>query len=173
MVTGLPSRASYSFSKSPCCSGKIFSRAASLSSTVSEQIISRNASILLPSKNICSVRQRPIPSAPSSLAFAASLGVSALVRTCNLLYLSAHAMILPNSPAMVASTVGIMPSQILPVEPSIDSQSPSWYSFPARTNFLFASSIMISEQPDTQQVPIPRATTAAWLVIPPRTVRIP
>ena len=32
---------------------------------------------------------------------------------------------------------------------------------------------MISEQPDTQQVPIPRATTAAWEVIPPRTVRIP
>ena len=32
---------------------------------------------------------------------------------------------------------------------------------------------MISERPDTQQVPIPRATTAACDVIPPRTVRIP
>ena len=31
----------------------------------------------------------------------------------------------------------------------------------------------MSPQPDTQHVPIPRATTAAWLVIPPRTVRIP
>ena len=38
-------------------------------------------SILSPSKNICSVRQRPIPSAPSSRAFLASAGVSALVRT--------------------------------------------------------------------------------------------
>ena len=40
-------------------------------------------------------------------------------------------------------------------------------------NFLLASSIAISPHPDTQQVPIPLATTAAWLVIPPLTVRIP
>ena len=52
-------------------------------------------------------------------------------------------------------------------------QSPSWYSFPASVNFLLASSIAMSPQPDTQHVPIPRATTAAWDVIPPRTVRIP
>ena len=32
---------------------------------------------------------------------------------------------------------------------------------------------MIAEQPDTQQVPIPRATTAACEVIPPRAVKIP
>ena len=32
---------------------------------------------------------------------------------------------------------------------------------PARVNFLFSSSITMSPQPDTQQVPIPRATTAA------------
>jgi len=38
---------------------------------------------------------------------------------------------------------------------------------------LLASSITISPQPDTQHVPIPRATTAACEVIPPRTVRIP
>ncbi len=31
----------------------------------------------------------------------------------------------------------------------------------------------ISEQPATQQEPIPRATTAAWEVIPPRAVRMP
>ena len=52
-------------------------------------------------------------------------------------------------------------------------QSPSWYSFPASVNFLLASSIAISPHPDTQHSPIPRATTAAWDVIPPRTVRIP
>ena len=40
-------------------------------------------------------------------------------------------------------------------------------------NFLLASSITISPQPETQQVPMPRATTAAWLVMPPRTVRMP
>ena len=70
----------------------------------------KNAAILEGSKNMCSVRHRPIPSAPSSLAFFASVGVSALVRTFSTLYLSAQPMILPNSPAMVASTVGMMPS---------------------------------------------------------------
>ena len=110
IVTGLPSIASNNCSKSPCWYGRILSSAASLSSTVSEQIISRNASILLPSKNICSVRQSPIPSAPSSRAFLASEGVSAFVRTPIVLYLSAQAMIRPNSPAIVASTVGIIPS---------------------------------------------------------------
>ena len=77
---------------------------------MSEQIISRNAAILSSSKNMCSVRQRPIPSAPSSRAFFASAGVSAFVRTCSLRNLSAHDMIFPNSPAIVASTVGIKPS---------------------------------------------------------------
>ena len=110
MVTGSPSIASYSCSKSPCCSGRILDSASSLSSTVSEQIISRNASILSPSKNICSVRQRPIPSAPSSRAFFASVGVSALVLTFMVLYSSAHPMIRSKSPAILASTVGIAPS---------------------------------------------------------------
>ena len=82
-------------------------------------------------------------------------------------------MIRPNSPAMVASTVGIAPSYTQPVEPSKEMTSPSWYSLPARVNFLFASSITMSPQPATQQAPMPRATTAAWEVMPPRTVKIP
>ena len=173
IVTGHPSRASYNATKSDCWYGRILSRASSLSSTVSAQIISLKVAILLSSKNICSVRHRPIPSAPSSLAFLASWGVSALVLTESLLYLSAHAITLPNSPAIWASTVGIMPSYILPVEPSIEIASPSVYSLPARVNFLLASSMLISPQPDTQHLPIPLATTAAWLVIPPLTVSIP
>ena len=52
-------------------------------------------------------------------------------------------------------------------------KSPSWNVLPASVNCLLASSMEISPQPDTQHSPIPRATTAAWLVIPPRTVRIP
>ena len=110
IVTGLPSRASKRPLKSSCWNGRTFARAFSLSSAVSEQIISRNASIRPSPKNICSVRQRPIPSAPSSTAFLASAGVSAFVRTFIVLYLSAHAMIRPNSPAIVASTVGMIPS---------------------------------------------------------------
>ena len=52
-------------------------------------------------------------------------------------------------------------------------KSPSWNVLPPRVNFLFASSMAMSPQPETQQVPMPRATTAAWEVIPPRTVRMP
>ena len=61
--------------------GRSLARAASRCSTVSEQIISRMAAMRSPSKNMCSVRHRPMPSAPSSRALAASWGVSALVRT--------------------------------------------------------------------------------------------
>ena len=80
---GLPSRASYSFSKSPCCSGRIFLQSCfSLFYCLRADHLT-NASILLPSKNICSVRHRPIPSAPSSRAFLASAGVS---RVCTNLH---------------------------------------------------------------------------------------
>ena len=33
--------------------------------------------------------------------------------------------------------------------------------------------MVIAEHPDTQHAPIPLATTAAWLVIPPLTVKMP
>ena len=59
---------------------------------------------------MCSVLQSQIPSAPSSLALAASVGVSALVLTFNFLYLSAQAIILQKSHETLASTVGIAPS---------------------------------------------------------------
>ena len=61
---------------------------------------------------------------------------------------------------------GNMPQYSGHIEPhnsflSREMKSPSWYSFPANLNFLLASSIVMSPQPDTQHVPIPRATTAA------------
>ncbi len=110
IVTGWPSSASKSCSKSSCWYGRIFASAISRSSTVSAQIIWRNGRMRLCEKNMCSVRQRPIPSAPSSRAFFASRGVSALVRTFRRRNLSAHIMMRPNSPAIVASTVGTTPS---------------------------------------------------------------
>ena len=48
---------------------------------VSTRIISRMASMRLPSKNMCSVRVRPMPVAPNAMAFSVCSGVSALVRT--------------------------------------------------------------------------------------------
>ncbi len=62
---------------------------------------------------------------------------------------------------------------MLPVPPSMESQSPSLKTLPPRLNVLFSSSMTISWQPETQHSPMPRATTAAWEVMPPRTVRMP
>ena len=55
----------------------------------------------------------------------------------------------------------------------MESQSPSWKVLPARVNCLFSSSMAMAPQPETQHLPMPRATTAAWEVMPPRTVRMP
>ena len=61
----------------------------------------------------------------------------------------------------------------MPVEPSREIPSPSLNTLPARVKRFFSSSIFMSPQPETQHVPMPRATTAACEVCPPRTVRIP
>ena len=50
---------------------------------------------------------------------------------------------------------------MLPVEPSREIQSPSLYCLPPSLKFLPTSSIAISPQPETQHLPMPRATTAA------------
>ncbi len=55
----------------------------------------------------------------------------------------------------------------------MESQSPSLKTFPPSVKRLCSSSIWISWQPETQQTPMPRATTAACEVMPPRTVRMP
>ncbi len=52
-------------------------------------------------------------------------------------------------------------------------QSPSRTTVPLTGHLRSASEILISLHPTTQGFPIPRATTAACEVIPPRAVRIP
>jgi hypothetical protein len=87
--------------------------------SLSARIIWRTFVIRSASKNICSVRQRPIPSAPNSREMRQSFGVSALVRTRSRLTLSAQAMRVPKSPTSSGCTVGTEPSITSPVEPSI------------------------------------------------------
>ena len=96
-----------------------------LSSTVFDRIISLTDKILSSSKNICSVLQRPIPSAPKSLAVFVSSGVSELVLTFNFLKLSAQLINFEKSPEISGLTVGTSPRIILPVEPSIVIICPS------------------------------------------------
>ncbi len=112
-------------SKSARCIGNNPFNACFLPFTVSAKIISRMALILSTSKNICSVLVKPIPWAPNPLAILASLGVSALVLTCIMAYLSANFIISANSPVNVGSTVATLPSIIFPVEPFKEIQSPS------------------------------------------------
>ena len=54
---------------------------------------------------MCSVRQRPMPSAPNSKACLASFGVSALARTFSTEYFPASSMSLPKSPLRSAAFV--------------------------------------------------------------------
>ncbi len=89
------------------------------------RIISRTASMRSPSKNMCSVRHRPIPSAPNLRATAESCGVSALVRTLRVRNLSAHSISRRKCSPGSGSTVGTRPRITRPVPPSRVIQSPS------------------------------------------------
>ena len=81
MVTGRPRMISKSSMKSARCMGRSCSSAARRSASVSARIISRITVIRSAGKNMCSLRQRPMPSALNSRAMRASAGVSALART--------------------------------------------------------------------------------------------
>ncbi len=76
-----------------------------------------------PSKNMCSVRHRPMPWAPNSRARLASSGVSALVRIFIVRYLSAQPITVAKSPESFGVCVAIVPAMTSPVEPSIESVS--------------------------------------------------
>ena len=80
-MTGSPSIASKIDAKSSFCTERSSSSADSSSSFVPARIIRLTTGSLSSPKNMCSVLQSPIPSAPSFLAFAASAPVSALART--------------------------------------------------------------------------------------------
>ncbi len=124
-------------------------------------------------KNMCSVRHKPTPSAPNRRAISASSGVSALHRTPKRRYLSAQAISSAKSPPRSASTSGACPRMTCPEAPSMVIKSPARTSTPPIRQYPELSLMTNSRQPTTQLLPIPRATTAAWLVIPPRAVRIP
>jgi hypothetical protein len=63
------------------CIGRQLGERAAAAALVAATIISRIAVMRSPSKNMCSVRQSPIPSAPNARAMRASRGVSAFART--------------------------------------------------------------------------------------------
>ena len=89
-------------------------------------IIWRTAEMRAGSKNICSVRHRPMPSAPNLRAVSASSGVSALVRTFIRRAASAHSINVANSVDIFGSTIGTYPTNTSPVAPSMVTMLPAW-----------------------------------------------
>ena len=160
-------------SKSACCMGSSFCSAFVRPSLSSDMIIWRMTMIRSASKNICSVRHSPIPSAPKWRAFCVSSGVSALARTVIRRAASAHDMMVSKSPDNCGSIVATSPSYTSPAEPSMVMISPSVRVLPPICIWPVFISIRTSPAPETQARPMPRATTAAWLVIPPRAVKMP
>jgi hypothetical protein len=69
--------------------------------------------------------------------------------------------------------VGTIPRNTSPVPPSIVIKSPFFSVISLTDIFSFLALIFKTLQPATQAFPMPLATTAAWLVIPPLLVRTP
>ena len=125
-------------------------------------------------KNMCSVRQRPMPCAPNSRARAASSGVSAFARTFSRRTSSAQPSTVWKSSLICGGTRRTGPTITRPVPPSIVSSSPSRSVVLAdRRRRAPSGRSRGASQPATHGLPIPRATTAACEVMPPCTVRIP
>ena len=171
-VTGKPRITSKIPSKSERCIGNNLSNANRRPASSSARIISRTAMIRSASKNICSVRQRPTPSAPKSRATCTSCGVSALARTVIRRTLSAHPIKVAKSPDNTGWRVATAPRNTFPSAPSTVMRSPFLTTRPPTENCSAPESIFRSPAPQTQGRPMPRATTAACDVIPPRAVTI-
>eukprot|EP00438_Fugacium_kawagutii_P021522 Skav233407 [mRNA] locus=scaffold892:131837:132854:+ [translate_table: standard] len=124
-VTGLPSMILNSSVMSSLCITNNLSKACRRSASSVAKIICRMATIRCPSKNMCSVRTRPMPSAPNSFACRASAGVSALARTFMSRTSSAHCMMVPKDPESCGGTVGTSPTITSPLAPSIVKIWPS------------------------------------------------
>jgi hypothetical protein len=90
----------------------------------SARIISRTATMRSPSKNMCSVRQRPMPSAPNFTARARIAGVSALARTLSARTLSAHCISVRELAGELRLASATRPRSTWPVEPSMVMMSP-------------------------------------------------
>ena len=118
MVTGSPSMAVKMPTKSSRCKGSSFAAASRVLAS-SARIMRRTASMRSPSKNMCSVRHRPMPSAPNSRRVLASSGVSALVRTLRRRdFVGPGHELVAKSPEMRPASSSTWPRMTSPVVPS-------------------------------------------------------
>ena len=152
-------------SKSDCWNGSSRSSASRRPPSFSARIISWTTGSRFSPKNMCSVRQRPMPSAPRPRARIASAGLSAFARTFSRRSSSAQPRIVSKSSFISGGTSSIAPTNTSPVPPSIVITSPSRSLWPP--SCAIASPSRSPSQPATHGFPMPRATTAAWEVMPP------
>ena len=111
--------------KSSRWNGSSLASAARRPASSGAMIICRTAPMRSGSKNMCSVRHRPMPSAPNLRAVSASSGVSALARTFMRRALSAHSISVAKSPDMAGSIIATLPTNTSPVAPSSVMVSPA------------------------------------------------
>ena len=173
--------------KSWRCSGSSSASAASCDSS-SSATTRFSTSCRRSPRNMCSVRHSPMPWAPKRRARAASSGVSAFARTCRRRAPSACSMSSATARTRSSSSISspskwrttaesatwTAPAKTSPVVPSMEITSPSPRVGPLRTLTFFDPASTVSDSaPQTQVRPMPRATTAACEVLPPRLVRTP
>ena len=180
--------------KSLRCNGNRASSAASRSSVESDRM-SRSISARRSPRNMCSVRHRPMPCAPSLRARFASSGVSALARTpepAALVGVHQHPVDGPHQ--LRGFLVGTFQGfhALLDVGlhrgghdrhradehlagRAVDADLVALVDDHRcrRVIVLVSTSMSSSSAPQTQVLPMPRATTAACEVLPPRAVRMP
>ncbi len=158
-MTGSRSISSRISMKSLCWLSRSSCSASVSCSAVLAKIILRIIGSRCSSRNICSVRHSPIPSAPLSRATLASVAVSALARMASSRISSAHWS--KTSISGIGSTwvVCIAPRITSPEVPSIESVSPTSIRSPLMMMWSSASSMFSA--PQTAGLPQPRATTAA------------
>ena len=117
---------------------------------------------------MCSVRQRPIPSAPNSRARAASSGVSAFARTFSRRSSSAQPRIVSKS-SLICGGTSVDRADEHAAGAAVDRDHVALAQLvPADASRVpRRESIESPSQPATHGLPMPRATTAACEVMPP------
>ncbi len=103
----------------------------------------------------------------------ASCGVSALARTPRRRISSDHLSTRSKYSLTSGSTSGTSSSVTQPLVPSMAIRSPSEILVPSTVMHFCSRSIASADAPTTAGRPMPRATSAAWLALPPWDVRIP
>ena len=131
MHTGWPCMMLNSRVKSSRCIGSRRASTAPRSAALSAKIISRITVRRSSSKNMCSVRQRPMPSASNIRATWASAGVSALARMPMSRTASAQPSRDRNASSSAGSSICAAPASASPAVPSRVIMSPS-LEHPAR-----------------------------------------